>query len=71
MRRYKERSIEQLQEELRDASDSSWDGKNRCVEDTDDIKADGHVWAVINDHGNADLYHRGRNGHLYYHGGLV
>jgi hypothetical protein len=33
--------------------------------------ADGHVWAVINDHGNADLYHRGRNGHLYYHGGLV
>lgn len=71
MRRYKERSIEQLQEELRDASDSSWDGKIRLVGDTDEVEADGRVWAVINDHGNADLYHRGRNGHLYYHGGLV
>jgi len=71
MRRHKERSIEQLQEELRDASDSFCDGKIRLVEDADEIVADGHVWAVINDHGNADLYHRGRNGHLYYHGGLV
>ena len=65
------RTLEQLQEELHEARESSWDGLCRLVSDDDDVKADGEVWGIVNDHGNVELCHKGRNGHLYLHGGLV
>ena len=66
-----ERSIEQLTEELREARCSSWDGKCRLVDSSDKVKPDGETWGIVNDHGNVELCHKGRNGHVYYHGGLV
>ncbi len=39
-----ERSIEQLQEELAEVRCSSWDGKNRLRESSDEGEADGHGW---------------------------
>lgn len=65
------RTVEQLIDELHEAERSSWDGKSRCVDSSDQVKCDGHVWAVVSDHGNAELCHRGRNGRIYWHGGLV
>jgi hypothetical protein len=67
----KKRTTEQLQEELSEAQCSSYDGRRRIVADSADVEADGETWAVISDHGNAELCHRGRNGRLYWHGGLV
>ena len=64
-------TIEQLEDELNEAKMSSYDGKRRLVEDSDEVIADGQVWGIVNDHGNVELCHRGRNGHIYYHGGLV
>lgn len=67
----RKKTVEELKEELQEAACSSWDGKNRLVEDWDEVKSDDHVWGVVNDHGNVELCHRGKNGRLYYHGGLV
>lgn len=64
-------TIEQLEDELNEAKMSSYDGKCRLVEDSDAVIADGQVWGIVSDHGNVELCHRGRNGHIYYHGGLV
>ena len=64
-------TLEQLKEELYEARCSSWDGKNRLRESSDDVLADGHVWGILSDHGNVELCHKGRNGRIYYHGGLV
>lgn len=65
------RTIEQLQAELNEAQDSSYDGQCRMVDDSSKVKADGQTWGIVNDHGNVELCHRGRNGRLYCHGGLV
>jgi len=67
----REKSIEELQDECREVECSSWDGKNRAVDSNDKVQSDGHVWGIVNDHGNIELCHKGRNGHIYYHGGLV
>lgn len=67
----KHRSLETLQEEFREAEYSSYDGKRRLVDDSDKVQADGMTWGIVNDHGNVELVHKGRNGHIYYHGGLV
>jgi len=65
------RTPEQLEEELMNAEYSFFDGKRRLVENSDDVKADGETWGIVNDHGNVELCHKGRNGRIYYHGGLV
>jgi len=65
------RTLEQLQAELEEARCSSWDGARRLVESDDSVEPDGHVWGIVNDHGNVELCHKGRNGRVYYHGGLV
>jgi len=65
------KSLETLQEELNEATKSSWDGKSRIVSDSDKIQADGQTWGVVSDHGNVELCHRGGNGRIYFHGGLV
>lgn len=65
------RTTEQLQEELEQAQYNFYDGKCRLVDDYTKVKADGFVWGIVNDHGNVELCHKGRNGRLYYHGGLV
>ena len=65
------RSIEELEAELHEAERSSWDGKRRLVADSTEVKADGETWGIVSDHGNVELCHKGRNGHLYFHGGLV
>ena len=65
------RTYDELMELLEECESSSYDGKNRCVADSADIMADGQVWAVISDHGNAELGYKGKNGHLYWIGGLV
>jgi hypothetical protein len=65
------RTTEQLAEELREAEDNCLDGKRRMVSDSGEVKADGEVWGIVNDHGNVELCHKGRNGRIYYHGGLV
>lgn len=67
----KKRTPEQLSEELREAEESSFDGKCRLVGDAAEVKADGETWGVVSDHGNVELVHRGRNGRLYWHGGIV
>jgi len=67
----KERSLEQLERELEDARCSPWDGQCRLVEDSVLVKADGETWGVVSDHGNVELCHKGRNGRIYWHGGLV
>ena len=48
-----------------------WDGKCRAVSDSSEIKADGEMWAVISDHGNAEIGYKGRNGRMYWIGGVV
>lgn len=64
-------TLEQLQEELEDATCSPFDGQGRLVSDSADIQADGQVWGIVSDHGNVELCHKGHNGRIYYHGGLV
>ncbi len=70
-RKFVRRSMDQLIEEFAEAKWSSIDGKCRLVDDSSKVIADGHTWGVVSDHGNIELCHRGRNGHLYWHGGLV
>ena len=65
------RTIEQLEAELTECKESSWDGKSRLVSESEDVLSDGETWGIANDHGNVQLCHRGRNGRIYYHGGLV
>ena len=65
------RSIEELEEELEECKCSSYDGKCRLVSDSSKVEADGHTWGVVSDHGNVELCHKGRNGRIYWHGGLV
>ena len=60
-----------LQEELQEATCSPWDGKKRLVDDSAKVQADSQVWGIVSDHGNVELCHKGRNGRIYYHGGLV
>ena len=64
-------TAQELQEQYQEAEYSSWDGKCRLVDNSDKVKADGEVWGIVNDHGNVELCHKGKNGHLYFHGGLV
>jgi len=65
------RTTEELLEELREAEDSAFDGRRRLVSGSDEVEADGCTWGIVNDHGNVELCHKGKNGHLYFHGGLV
>ena len=65
------RTIEQLQEEFENCKRSSFDGKTRLVDSSVNVIADGETWGIVSDHGNVELCHKGKNGHIYYHGGLV
>lgn len=67
----KKRSLEDLQGELEEARCSSWDGKARLVSDSADVQSDGQIWGIVSDHGNIELCHKGKNGRIYFHGGLV
>jgi hypothetical protein len=67
----RKRTLDELEAELREAECSSFDGKRRLVADSDDVHADGETWGIVSDHGNVELCHRGKNGRLYMHGGLV
>ena len=62
---------DELMEELQEAKESSYDGKCRLVDESSKVQSDGFVWGVVSDHGNVELCHKGRNGHIYWHGGLV
>jgi hypothetical protein len=64
-------STEDLLDMLAEVGESSYDGKCRAVSDSSQIEADGEIWGVVSDHGNVELGYRGRNGHLYWLGGLV
>jgi len=61
----------QLEAELETATMSYFDGKCRLVDDSSQVEADGETWGIVSDHGNVELCHKGRNGRLYWHGGLV
>lgn len=65
------RTLEELHEELESIKDCWIDGKLRLVEDSSQIEADGETWGIVSDHGNVELCHKGRNGRIYCHGGLV
>jgi hypothetical protein len=67
----KEKTVEELQEILDMIAYRSFDGKDRRVADSSEVMPDGEYWALVNDHGNVEIVHKGRNGHVYYHGGLV
>lgn len=67
----KKLSIEQLENMLEDCKCSPYDGKNRLVTDSDKVKADGENWGVVSDHGNVEFCYRGRNGRIYWIGGMV
>ena len=67
----RKRTVEDLTEELREAECSSWDGRRRLVDCSSKVEADGFTWGIVSDHGNVELCHKGRNGRVYYHGGLV
>ena len=69
--RRKEKTIEELQGELWEAESSPWDGRCRLVKSSEDVESDGHAWGIVSDHGNVELCHKGRNGRIYSHGGLV
>ena len=64
-------SVEELQEEFENCKYSALDGKCRLVPDSSQVLADGETWGIVNDHGNVELCHKGKNGRIYYHGGLV
>lgn len=67
----KQKSAEELQEIL-DGIQCRWiDDVNRAVSDSSQVESDGEYWAVVSDHGNAEICYRGRNGRIYYVGGLV
>ena len=65
------KTVEELYSILQDISDRAYDGVKRTVSSSDDIEADGLPWAVVSDHGNVEIGYRGRNGRLYWIGGLV
>lgn len=67
----KKYTTEELYAALEECKQSSFDGKNRCVSDSNDIEADGELWALVSDHGNAEIGYRGRNGRIYWIGGIV
>jgi hypothetical protein len=67
----KKYSTEDLIEILEEVGESSYDGKCRAVSDSSEVEADGEMWAVISDHGNAQICYKGRNGRMYWVGGLV
>lgn len=69
--KHKEKSSEELSGILEEIQSRYIDNVDRRVSDSSDVQADGNYWAVVNDHGNAEICHRGRNGVLYYDGGLV
>lgn len=65
------KTISELLDIFQECQESSYDGKCRCVKDSSEIKADGEMWAVISDHGNAEIAYKGLNGHIYWVGGIV
>ena len=65
------RSPEELHEELETIRESWIDGKLRMVNDSRAVQSDGETWGIVSDHGNVELCHKGRNGRIYYHGGIV
>ena len=64
-------SIEQLEEELYELQHPNYDSVNRLVDDSSKVISDGQTWGIVSDHGNVELCHKGKNGRLYFHGGLV
>jgi hypothetical protein len=64
-------TTDELLETLENCQYSYGDGKCRIVNDSSEIEADGEMWAVVNDHGNVEIGYKGRNGRLYWVGGLV
>lgn len=56
---------------LEDVRCSPWDGKNRLVEDSDEILPDGEIWGIVSDHGNVEFCIRGEGGDLTFLGGIV
>jgi len=71
MKKLAKMTEDEITDLLAEVQSSSWDGKKRLVKDSDKIKADGETWGIVSDHGNVEFAYRGRNGRLYYLGGIV